>query len=284
MGMLDDLRKQSNELKAKEEQDNERRANAEKIYREEVQPKLSELYQHLKELTDHLNYLKPNTIASYKINADGKQLDFLQGEYSVSIDSTSDTSLVALRATCNFPKRIEFMVRESNHIAKHTDYLNQNNLQFEYRRQSNDRGEVVGAYFKVKPQVPIEFLFRGDRENACINLVVLNFEVLGRTSYVLKAEQLSEQFIDDFDHYLVREKTGIFQFSMDDKLKEELRAKIQLEQKLRKEEMEEAERLEKEELEKQKQENEGKGLGLLKKIPKSISSEKFFGKFNKKES
>ncbi|HSG93525.1 MAG TPA: hypothetical protein VK999_07375, partial [Methylotenera sp.] len=174
MGLLDDLRKQSDELKAKEDQESARLAQAEAIYSEKIQPRLREIYQHLKELTDHLNYIKPNTVGTYIINAEGMQKEFVQGEYSVSIDSTDKTGLVALRCACTRPEPVEFMVRDAMLVPKHVGYLNQYGLQFEGKKQTNDRGDVIGAYFKLKSHIPIEILFRGDRENACVNLVISN--------------------------------------------------------------------------------------------------------------
>ena len=287
MGLLDDLRKQSEELKAKEDQEGARREQAEKVYREQLQPKLNELYVHLKELTDHLNYIKPNTKANYIVNAEGMQKEFLQGDYSVSIDSTDDTGLVALRFNCTRPEPVEFTVRDPNLVSKHVGYLNQYNLVFEGKKQADDRGNIIGAYFKLKPYIPIEVLFRGDRENACVNLVISNFDVLGRSTHVLQAEKFTDDFIDQFDRFIIRENPDMFSAKVDDKVKEELRAKLQEEQKRREEEMEEIERLQKEEEARQKEEKLAKlnkGFDMLKKFPKAINTDKLFGKFSRSES
>jgi len=268
MGLLDDLKQQSESKKVEENQESHRKEKAEAFYREKVQPKLTEIYTHYAELTKHLNYVKPDTVAKYGVNVAGQEAEFHQGDYKVQVDSTTDTSYISIRCVCTRPTDIEFTVEDPSAVNKNKNFLNENGLNYQVYPRNN--GEP-GARFTIQAEITAELLFKGDRENGCINLVVNNFESLGRRNRTLQVSEINAQFLDGLDRFLIRENNNFFKLDIDEKAKEEIRAKVQEEQRKRMEELKEMERMAKEEevREKLQKENKGvrKGLKLIKNIP-----------------
>lgn len=268
MGLLDDLKQQSESKKAQENHESLRKEKAEQFYRQKVQPKLTQIYTHYAELTKHLNYVKPDTVAKYVINAAGLEAEFKQGDYKVQVDSTTDTNYISIRCICTRPQMVEFIVEDPSAINKHKNFLNERGLNYQVYPRNN--GEP-GARFTVEPEIAAELYFEGKRESGTIELHVINFENLGRRNRTLQIKDINDQFLDGLDRFMIRENDNFFKLDIDDKAKEEIRARVQEEQRRRQEELAEMERLAAEEEQRAKLAKEArggkKGLKLVKNIP-----------------
>jgi hypothetical protein len=273
MGLLDDLKQQSESKKAQENQESVRKEKAEQFYREKVQPKLTEIYSHYAELTKHLNYVKPDTVAKYVVNAAGLEAEFKQGDYKVQVDSTTDTNYISIRCICSRPTMIEFIIEDPSVINKHKNFLNERGLNYQVYPRNN--GEP-GARITIEPEIAAELYFKGNREQGTVELQVINFESLGRRSRVLQIKDINEQFLDGLDRFLIRENDNFFKLDIDDKAKEEIRARVQEEQRRRQEELAEMERRAAEEEQRAKLMKEGKGVKRGLKLVKNIPTKKIF--------
>jgi len=263
MGLLDDLRQQSTELKEKELGESERKRKALDTYKNEIQPKLIELYHKLSELVNHLNYIKPDIRVPYCINAAGLKTELQQQNYSIEIDSIDNTQLVSVSFQCIGDADIRFAAADVKLVKKHIDYLNQNNLKYSCKENKNVNHQVTSAAFVVKSIIPIVFHFQVDIDNSCINFSFINFEGLGTQKYAVKHQQLTEGFFDDLGLFMLRKKENFFKIDLSDEAKEQIRAQIAEEQRQRSEELKEAETQEQEE---EKSRKEQSRFQFLKKI------------------
>ena len=267
MGLLDDLKQQSESKKVQENQESQRKEQAEEFYRNSVQPVLTKIYTHYSELTKHLNYVKPDTRAEYAINVAGQKSEFQQGDYKVQVDSTTDTNYITIRAMCTRPTDVEFVVDDPAAVNKNKNFLNENGLNYQLYPRNN--GEP-GARFTVQAEITAELHFQGNRNEGTITLVLVNFESLGRRTRTLQIKDVTDQFLDGLDRFLIRENNDFFKLDIDDKAKEQIRARVQAEQAKRIEELKEAERRAAQEAQREKLEKERgakKGLKLVKNIP-----------------
>ena len=267
MGLLDDLKQQSESKKVEESQENLRKEKAEEYYRSTVQPVLTKIYQHYSELTKHLNYVKPDTRAKYAINLAGTQAEFHQGDYKVQVDSTEDTNYITIRCVCSRPTDVEFILDDPSAVNKNKAFLNEHGLNYQLYPRNN--GEP-GARFTVQAEFTPEIHFTGNREKGTITLAIVNFESLGRRTRLLQISDINDEFLDGLDRFIIRENNDFFKLKMDDKAKEEIRARVQEEQRKRQEELKEAERRAEMEVMREKLEKERgakKGLKLIKNIP-----------------
>lgn len=267
MGLLDDLKQQSESKKVQENQENLRKEQAEEFYKTKVQPILTNIYQHYSELTKHLNYVKPDTRATYAINISGEQAEFQQGDYKVQVDSTTDTNYITIRCVCSRSKDVEFVVDDPAAVNKNKHFLNEHGLSYQVYPRNN--GEP-GARFALQAEFTPEIHFQGNRDKGTITLAIVNFESLGRRTRLLQISDVTDEFLDGLDRFIIRENKEFFKLKMDDKAKEEIRARVQAEQVKRMEELKEAERRAQMEEMREKLEKERgvkKGLKLVKNIP-----------------
>lgn len=267
MGLLDDLKQQSESKKSQENEENLRKEKAEEFYRAKVQPILTNIYQHYSELTKHLNYVKPDTRAKYAINIAGDQAEFQQGDYKVQVDSTEDTNYITIRCVCSRSTDVEFVVDDPAAVTKNKNFLNEHGLNYQVYPRNN--GEP-GARFTLQAEFTPEIHFTGNRDKGNVTLAIVNFESLGRRTRLLQISDINDEFLDSLDRFIIRENNDFFKLKMDDKAKEEIRARVQAEQRKRQEELKLAERRAEMEAMREKMEKERgakKGLKLVKNIP-----------------
>jgi hypothetical protein len=243
MGLLDNLRKQSENQKAKEEQDKERLEKLQAHFREELQPKMIEIYKYLNELAGHLNYIKTDIQVPYQLNAEGLKVALKQHSYAIQVDSTTDTRHVNFRFECSTAKPLEFVAGDKQSIDKNIEYLQRFNLQYQCKRNKDENFNITNAQFLVKCTVPVSFIFQGNVENSCIDMICTNFEGLGSSRHSFKARHFNEKFFDDLGRYILRENPEFLKLNISDDALEQIRAQVAAEQRQRQEELQQAEEL-----------------------------------------
>jgi hypothetical protein len=67
MGLLDDLKKKTEEKKATEEQAALSQQELEQRYQDEIHPQMLDIYKYFNELIEHLNFLEQPSIARYPL-------------------------------------------------------------------------------------------------------------------------------------------------------------------------------------------------------------------------
>ena len=168
MGLLDDLRKKTSELQENERSLQDEQVRAERCYREIIQPSLKHIFSHLRELTQHLNYLQQELNVDYIVNADDLGSRFNQQDYQLELDSTEHTRQVTLRFKCVGPRAITYRLSGGQELQKHVDFLNQSGLIYSSRPHKDDRHKVISSDFEIRAYIPISFVFEADIKNSQI--------------------------------------------------------------------------------------------------------------------
>lgn len=226
MGLLDNLRQQSQQLKTKEQQEQQQLAALEAKYRQLVQPGMVKLYRVLDELAKHLNYIKPDITVSYQMNADGKVLQYRQQDYQVRVDSLEDTKKVVMSFCCAGEVDVVFSVEGKRAVDKHQDYLHRHGLKFHCRKNIDEQYELRDAQFVIKPVVPIVMEFVGDVEKTRINFNVKNFGSLGVVKHAFNHDQINDEFLDELGRYILHENPDFLKLSISDDEIERIRARL----------------------------------------------------------
>jgi hypothetical protein len=247
MGLLDDLRQQSENLKSKEQQEQERQAKLQAHYRETLQPKLIEIYQYLNEFAEHLNFIKLDIQVPYQLNAEGLNVALKQENYKIQVDSVNETKLATFKCECANAKDLAFVAGDKLSIDKNIEYLQRFNLQYQCKRNKDEKMNVTNAQFLVKCFVPITFVFKANIENSSIDLICTNFDTLGTTRHAFKAQHFTKTFFDDLGRYILRENPEFLKLNISEDAIEQIRAQIAEEQRQRQEELKQAELVRQEE-------------------------------------
>lgn len=243
MGILDDLKNQSDLQKAAEEREKQRQADLLKYYQTYIHPKMLKLYTFLNEFIEHLNYIKKITKVSFPVAPDGSLREFEQTDYKVTIDSTSAVKDMNLRFNCRLSEPLIFELENSERIQRYTDVLQSYRIEFDRFDRKDDNYELVGAKFKVTGPIQTNIILQADIENSSINLLLNNFEKPGASKHVFKERHITEEFIDGLGKFILRQNPMFLKLDIADDHKDQIRQNIQADLKIRQQELEEAERL-----------------------------------------
>ncbi len=243
MGILDDLKNQSEVLKAGEAQEKQRQADLLKFYQENIHPKMLQLYTFLNEFIEHLNYIKTETKVSFPIQPDGSMQEFAQGDYKVTIDSATEVKEINLRFNCNLVEPLIFELENSERIQRYTDVLHSYRIEFDRTDNKDSNYELISSKFKVLGPVPINVILQGDIATSSIHLILNNFEKPGVSKHTFKERHITEEFIDGFGKFILRQNPGFLKLEIEDEHKEKIRQNIQADLKQRQQEIDVAERL-----------------------------------------
>lgn len=243
MGILDDLKNQSEVLKADEAKEKQRQAGLLKFYQENLHPKMLQLYTFLNELTEHLNYIKTETKVSYPVKPDGSMQEFVQGDYKVTIDSANEVKEINLRYDCRLEEPLIFELENSERILRYTDVLHSYRIEFDRTDNKDSNYELISARFKVAGPIPVNIILQGDVQASSIHLILNNFEKAGVSKHTYKERHITEEFIDDFGKFILRQNPLFLKLDIEDGHKEQIRLNIQADINKRQQEIEEADRL-----------------------------------------
>lgn len=242
MGLLDDLRNQKESREAREAREKARQARLLEAYREEIHPRMLDAYRYLSELADHLNYLKPRTVARYPLLPGGRELEFLQSDYKITIDNAEEIRSINLRCVCSLPKKVRFEMEGQERILSQTELLDRYKLKYYRKDRKDDDYELIATEFVLEGPININVSLEGDVENTAINLYLRNIDKAGTTRHVLKARHVTDEFLDKLGKFLLRESDKLMELEISEEEKQRIREKVEAERQQRLRELEEAER------------------------------------------
>lgn len=263
MGILDDLKNQSEVQKANEEKEKQRQADLLKFYQENLHPKLLQLYTFLNELIEHLNYIKTETNVLYPVIPDGSMQEFQQSDYKVTIDSATEVKEINLRFFCSLKEPLVFELENSERIQRYADVLHSYRIEFDRTDNKNSNYELVSAKFKVIGPIPVNIVLQGDVASSSIHLLLSNFEKPGASKHTFKERHITEEFIDNLGKFILRQNPEFLKLDIADEHKDIIRQNIQEDLKQRQQELEEADKLL--ELEKEQQAEKKSWKNIFKK-------------------
>jgi hypothetical protein len=221
MSYLEQLKKASQERQQQEQaselQAEQQLAQRKRLFRTQVKPALKRLRQFLGELTEQLNYLKPDTSASYEIKTYGEISDFQQQDYrlalfdnvygSTSRDDNSDTSSdFVLRCVCQTPYKYRLKKHKLSEAELQKKYFTKYHIRFTYTEEPDANSQAIKTLFLFEPEINVEFKFTGQLKTSTIDLTVTNFAELGkRVIYTLQPKQVNGPFLDELAKYITRQ-------------------------------------------------------------------------------
>lgn len=243
MGILDDLKNQSDILKSGEASEAQRQAELLKFYQENLHPKMLQIYTFLNEFIEHLNYIKTETDVSYPVKPDGSMQLFKQSDYKITIDSATEVKEINLRFNCKLGEQLVFELDNSERIQHFTELLHSYKIDFDRIDNKDNNYELISAKFKVNGPVPVNVILHGDIENSSIHLLLSNFEKPGASKHTYKERHITEKFIDGLGKFILRQNPMFLKLDIEDGHKEQIRLNIEADLKQRQNELTEIERL-----------------------------------------
>lgn len=263
MSFLDELKKEAEQRRATTKDSLQHKELQQREYLASTQPKIKQLHDYLTELTDHLNFVKPEILVNYQLEGYGEIADMRQEDYFLSVDNPVETHLLSLSFACVTDKVIRFDRDNETTIERIKDYLWSHNLRFDYKESRNMQHRLHRGYFTLNGRISIMLAFNVAVDGT-VTLSSKNFEGLGLVKYTFLASEINEKFLDGLAQFLVRkpnpftESRGKYQVA--DEARQRLQKQLQEEKRQRQLEIEERER----ELEQEAELKKTKSVSLAK--------------------
>ena len=254
MGLLDDLKSEAEKLQNQQSAEEEQRQQKEALYQQEINPTLQKISAYVSEMADQLNVVKPDTNPTYTIPGHGDIKGLIQQDYSVNADSLEQMKQLRLRFKAVLPNDIEFSVTPKPKADETRSFLEEQNFTFSEWPVRDNHQRLIGINFQVKVNIEILFLFRADIENGRIQLTIVNFENFTVKNKSYTPQAITDAWLDDLGHYILRKIEILDSLTMTDDQKAQLREQLRREKAKRSKELQKIiEREEAEEKEKNKQ-------------------------------
>lgn len=228
MNYLDQLKQEAEQRKAQEQADQQLRKQQEERFSAEVKPALECLRSYLHELTQQLNYLKPDAPVVYEIQDYGKLELLQQQDYRVLTHEQNDAQYKSYdnpsrnrkefsadrynffwRCQCVGRYKIRIEKRKVREMNLQKEYLLKYRFKYTCTEETNQHHQFIKAIFIVEPLIPVEFNFTGDLVTCAIDLTVNNFPELGEKVYTLSPPEVNDAFLDNLAKYLTRQPNSL---------------------------------------------------------------------------
>ena len=231
MGVLDQLRREVDQKRSSEQQGVDNKQQRERAYKQQILPKMQELFKYLKELVEHLNYLEvPVQVENY-CSRYPKLGVLSQKDYKISTDGFGGfadlNKLMQINITfyCAGAGEFQYIVQGKAAIEKEIAALYSRRLSAKNQRVSGVNNEEV-AKFLVKRLIPVRLRFEVDYENSLIKVIINNYTDFCTYTESWQAGEINEDFLDHVARYLLRQDSEFIKPKISDEQRDILRQKL----------------------------------------------------------
>lgn len=199
MSLLDDLKKQADSLRQKQE------VSQEQVSQNllAVNAKLKEALAYWVEMFNSLNIIKPVVERTYFLDSGNVRLEGLnQIDYNVNgrrktIDHHDFIEGVVLRFRCYSDQKVAVTKESDAHVERMREHLWSHNVKFDVKENKNERGYVERGQFTILCDVPVMVTLFGDFEKGHIRIHTKNLEKFGEFHYVYDIAEFGREISEE---------------------------------------------------------------------------------------
>ena len=254
MKFLDQL-----EQKAKAQKEAEERASQEEeerlvFYKEVVDPTVRDLFEYLKKLCAHLNYLEERATHEFEVPGYGLVKGVLDPEMRAVISASPESLTVKLVGGADIPRQPQVEMLGEAEVRRMRKFLRDYSLRGNESPRKSAKGLHLSSMFRVEGKISVGLEISASVKEPDLHMLFTNFDGLGRQRKVVPAEAMDEDMMDRLAKFIAGVDSSFLKESVSETVREGIRARLE-EQKRAMEQSEaeaarEAERLEREEAEK----------------------------------
>jgi hypothetical protein len=221
MGVLDELKKEAAEVRAKVDEESSTTVQESGKNRRQLEPKMQALYKYFSEFAEHLSVVSPDVSGDYLLEGLGALTNLQQGDYQITTDDPKSVQKFTFHWSCSRSGRQEFKVPNPAAAEVVRETLWNQNLRFNKR----DLQAGAGALFTVEAYVPVSFEFEADYDRGAIALKRKNLGTLGVTKHKYSPDKINGELMDELAKCVLRRPNRFDELS-GDKLSETVRQRI----------------------------------------------------------
>jgi hypothetical protein len=232
VGLLDELEQEAQRRKASAGDAEKRKIEREEVFRTQIEPGMSALYEYLQKLTASLKILKPRKQQRYALAGYGDVVGYIEHDYELQISTQTGSKEIKLAFPCavasdECPTN---EVQGATKIKAVAGAFQRYHLGGLMDPKKDASGEVTAARFNAKGRIAMTATFVGDIESAAVKMTFTNFESLGMVTKSVAGAQLNDTLFDDIGRFLTREPNSLMHETLSDAYRMQLRSRVQQDQ------------------------------------------------------
>ncbi len=232
MGLLDELEQEAQKRKANADDAEKRKAEREEVFRTQLDPGMTALYEYLSKLVASLKVLQPKKQLHYTLIGYGEIVGYIEHDYELKVNQQPASKEITISYPCVIANdecpTVE--VQGASKVRTVAGAFQRYHLGGTLEPKKDASGDVISATFKAKGRITLNATFSADADSAGVKMTFVNFDSLGTATKTVAPAQLNEGLFDDIGRYLTREASGLFQEALSDSYRVQLRTKVQQEQ------------------------------------------------------
>lgn len=232
MGLLDELEQEAQKRKANADDAEKRKADREEVFRTQLDPGMTALYEYLSKLVASLKVLQPKKQLRYALSGYGDIIAYVEHEYDLKVSQQPGSKEITLNYPCLIANEecptVE--VQGANKVRTVAGAFQRYHLGGLTEPKKDASGEVVSATFKAKGRFTLSATFTADADSAMVKMNFVNFDGLGSTAKTVTPAQLNASLFDDIGRYLTHEPNSLLREALPDAYRLQLRTKVQQDQ------------------------------------------------------
>lgn len=232
VGLLDELEQQAQQRKASADTAEKRKAEREEVFRTQLEPGMTALFEFLNKLIANLKLLQPKKQVRYDLVGYGEIVGYIEHEYDLKVSQQPASREITLGFPCVVASEecptVE--VLGASKVRTVAGAFQRYHLGGLLDPKKDGNGEVISARFNAKGRIPLSATFVADADSAAVRMSFVNFDSLGTATKNVAAAQLNEALFDSIGRYLMREPSNLFQEALSDHFRAQLRTKVQQDQ------------------------------------------------------
>jgi hypothetical protein len=221
MGILDDLKREADLARQNQEAAERHRTQLERIYRDEIEPRLTKIHSYLSEMRDCLNTVGWAVEATYQLPGFGTVKNLQQSNYRIYVDSHKALKKIIFEVEGGYPDERKFAV-ESSKLEEARQFLISQNVVFTEWPAYQGTDWILQGKLRIKLGVVIE----ADIENSRIKVISHNIEGLNVRHYQFVYSNVDEAWLDQLGRYILRKVDHLGYTHLPDETRLALREKV----------------------------------------------------------
>lgn len=260
MGLLDQLEQEANRRRQEQEAQAREKESREMVFRTQLEPALVALQEFLGRLIKPLMDLKPERLVQYELTGYGTLVGQVVHEYQLGGSASGTMREVTLAFVAQLlSERCPLVeAKGATRVKTVASALQKVHLGGIQDPRKDGSGEVIEANFRARGKIPLSVHAIGEAQSGVIKLTFTNFEDFGSFTKTYTAAQFTPELFEVFARYITREDNELTKEAISDKVRQQLRNKIQQEEMKRRFE----ERMYQQQQEEQRRQEEESQLGL----------------------
>ena len=243
MTLLEELKRKAKE-KQEADSENKERLRREALYEERFKQPMLSILRYLTELIDQLKILDYEVRHSYSLPGIGLVPDLRHKNYVVNADSSDNPQLIRLHFSCETDDETEYAVLPKPKADETRAFLESQRMRYSEWPVRDHEQRIIGLNFQLRTEVRISFLFKVDLEIGSIRFIIANFNGFKLDKSMIQPEIVTDLWLDNLGNFLLRKRADLYDLDIDESHKAAIRKRLQMDNRLREQELQQAIELE----------------------------------------